>query len=71
MTLNGEIAIILRNFTEFDNGPYFALFHRIRHDVVVKHLLGIPWFQNLLLIVYDHINTICAIIQRLFRQSKL
>jgi len=28
-------------------------------------------FQNLLLIVYDHINTICAIIQRLFGQNKL
>jgi len=27
MTLNGEIALILRYFTEFDNGPYFALFH--------------------------------------------
>ena len=40
-------------------------------DVVVKQLLGLPWFQNLLLIVYDHINTICAIIQRLFRQIKL
>ena len=33
--------------------------------------LGLPRFQNLLLIVYDHINTICAIIQRLFRQIKL
>ena len=34
-------------------------------------VLGLPRFQNLLLIVYDHINTICAIIQRLFRQIKL
>jgi len=32
---------------------------------------GLPRFQNLLLIVYDHINTICAIIQRLFEQNKL
>ena len=30
MTLNGEMALILCYFTEFDNGPYFALFHRIR-----------------------------------------
>jgi len=35
-----------------------------------KQLLGLLRFQNLLLIVYDHINTICAI-QRLFRQNKL
>ena len=27
-------------------------------DVVVKQLLGLPRFQNILLIVYDHINTI-------------
>jgi len=38
-------------------------------DVVVKQLLGLPRFHILLLIVYDHINTICAIIQRLFRQK--
>ena len=54
MTLNGVI-----------NAPYFSLFHRIRARYV-KQLLGLPRFQNLLLIVYDHINTICAIIQRLF-----
>jgi len=24
------MALILRYFTEFGNGPYFALFHRIR-----------------------------------------
>ena len=49
------------------NGRYFVLFHRIRvRYVAVKQLLlGLPRFQNLLLIVYDHINTICAI-QRLF-----
>ena len=40
-------------------------------DVVVKQLLGLHRFQILRLIVYDHINTICAIIQRLFRQNKL
>ena len=30
MTLNGEMALILRYFTEIGTGPYFALFHRIR-----------------------------------------
>jgi len=59
MTLNGEMALILHYFTDFV------------YDIVVKQLLGLQWFQNLLLIVYDHINTICAIIMRLFRQNKL
>jgi len=59
MTLNGEMALILHYFTEF------------LYDVIVEQLLALPRFQNLLLIVYDHINTICAIIQRLFRQNKL
>jgi len=53
------MALILQYFTEFV------------YDVVVKQLLGLPRFQNLLLLVYDHINTNCAIIQRLFRQNKL
>jgi len=53
------------------NGPYFALFYQIFvYDVVTKELLGLPRFQSLLLIVYDHIKTICAIIQRLFGQNK-
>jgi len=56
MTMNGITAVIFRYFTEF---VY----------VVVKQLLGLPWFQ--LLIVYDHINTTCTIIQRLFAQNKL
>jgi len=54
------------NDLERRNGRYFALFHRIRdfvYDIVVKQLL--PRFQNLLLIVYDHISTICAIIYRI------
>jgi len=29
MTLNGDMALILRYFTELGNGPYFSLFHRI------------------------------------------
>jgi len=56
MTLIGVMAVILRYFTEFV------------HVVVIKQL---PRFQNLLLIVYDHINTMCAIILRLFGQNKL
>jgi len=56
MALNGVMAVILCYFTEFV------------YDVVVKQL---PRFQNLLLIVYDHINTICGITQRLFGQNQL
>jgi len=60
------------NDLERRNGPYFALFYRIFvYDVVAKQLLGLPRFQNLLLIVYDHVKTICAIIQRLFGQNRL
>jgi len=59
MTLNGEMALILHYFTQFV------------YDVVVEQLIGLPGFKNLLLIVYDHINTICAIIQRLYRQNKV
>jgi len=71
MTLNEEMALILRYFIEFGSGPYLHYFTEFVYDVVVKQLLGLPRFQNLLLIVYDHINTICAISQRLFRQNKL
>jgi len=60
------------NDLERRNGPYFALFHRIFvYDGVVKQLLGLPRFHNILLIVYDHTKTICVIIQRLFGQNKL
>jgi len=45
------MTLILHYFTEFV------------YDVVVKPLLGLPRFQNLHLIVYDHINTICAFIR--------
>jgi len=45
------MADILRYFTE------------LVYDVIVKQL---PRFQDPLLIVSDHIKTICAIIQRLF-----
>jgi len=50
------MALILRYFTE------------LLYDVVIKQLL--PQLQNLLLIVYGHINTIFAIIQRLFEQKR-
>jgi len=64
--------LVTLNDLERCNGRYFALFHRIVvYDVVAKQLLGLPRFQNLLLIVYDHIKTIYAIIQRLFGQNKL
>jgi len=48
--LERPVALILRYFTEFVYG------------IVVKQLLGLARFQNLLLIHYGHINTICAII---------
>jgi len=41
------------------------------YDVAVKQLLGLHRFQNLLLIPYNHIKPICAIIQRLFRQIEV
>jgi len=63
--------LVTLNDLERRNGPYFALFHRIYVYDVVEKLLGLPRFQNLLLIVYDDIKTICAIIQRLFGQNKL
>ena len=60
------------NDLEQRNGPQFALFHRIHVQCRRKTLLlGLHRFQNLLLIVYDHIHTICEIIQRLFGQNKL
>jgi len=63
---------VTSNYLERRNGSYFALFHRIFvYDIVAKQLLGVPRFQNLLLIVYDYIKTICAIIQQLFGQNRL
>ena len=51
MTLNGKMALTLHYFTE------------CVYDVVVKQLLVLPRFQSILLIVYDHINTICLLNQ--------
>jgi len=60
------------NDLERRNGRYFALFQRILvYDVAVKQLLGLPRFQNLLLILYNHIKTTCAIIQQLFGQNEV
>ena len=59
------------NDLERRNGRYFALFQRIfMYDVAVKQVIGLHRCQNLLLILYNHIKPICAIIQRLFGQSK-
>ena len=60
------------NDLERRNGRYFALFQRIfMCDVAIKQLLGLHRFQNLLLILYNHIKPICAIIQRLFGQIEV
>jgi len=59
MTLNGEMALILHYLTEFV------------YDVVVKQLLVLPQFHNILLIVYDHINTICPLIQHYLSKQTL
>ena len=51
------------NDLERRNGRYFALLQRIFvYDVAVKQLIGLHRFQNLLLILYNHIKPICAII---------
>jgi len=53
-------------------GRYFALFQRMfTYDFAVKQLVRLHRFQNLLLILYNHIKPICAIIQRLFGQIEV
>ena len=60
------------NDLERRNDRYFALLQLIfMYDVAVKQLLGLPRFQNLLLILYIHIKTTCAIIHRLFGQNEV
>jgi len=45
------------NGLEQSNGPYFSLyFTDFVYDVVVKQLLGIPRFHNLLLMVCDSVT---------------
>jgi len=64
--------LVTLNDLERRNGRYIALFQRIFvYDVAVKQLLCLRRFQNLLLIHYIHIKTICAIIQRLFGLTEL
>ena len=63
---------VILNDLERRNGPYFALFHQIRVRCRRKTITRpIRRFQNLLFIIYYDINTICAIIQRVFGQNKL
>ena len=71
MILNSEMAPILRFLRNLVVALILHYFTEFVYDVVVKQLLGLPRFQKLLLIVYDHINTICAISQGLFSQNKL
>ena len=59
------------NDLERRNSPYFALFHRTGVRCRYKTITALRRFQNLRLTVYERINTICAIIQRLFGQKKL
>ena len=59
---------VIVNDLELRNGRYFALFHRIRVRCSRKQLSR---FKILLLIVYDHINMSCTIIQRLVGYNKL
>ena len=67
-----NFRLVPKSVTLNDSNCVMALilcyFSELVHDVVIKQL---PRFQNLLLIVYGHIKTICVIIQRLFGQNKL
>ena len=60
------------NDLERRNGRYFCVISaNFRVRCCRKQLLGLPRFQNLLLTLYNHIKTICAIIQRLFGQNEV
>ena len=56
------------NDLERRNGPYSKLFHRIRRRKTIMRPTSVSksTFDSL----YDHINTICMIIQRVFGQNK-
>ena len=71
MSFRLVIKSVTLNDPERRNGPYFALFHRIRVQCHLKTIIRPTLVSKSTLIVYDHIKTICAIIQRLFRQNKL
>ena len=67
-----SFRLVLKSVTLNDLSRYFALFQRIFvYDVAVKQLLGPPRFQNLLLILHNHIKPICAIIQLVFGQNEV
>jgi len=60
-----SFRLVLKSVTLNDleprNGRYFALFRRIRVRCRRKTIIiRPPRFQNLLLILSDHINTICG-----------
>ena len=59
-------SVTLNDF-ERRNDPYFTEF---AYDVVVKTIIKPTLVSKSTFDVYDHINTICAIIQRLFGQNK-
>ena len=61
MTVTSKMAIILRYFTDFVMALILHYFTEFVYGVDVKQLLGLPRFQNLLLIVYDHLRTFSAI----------
>jgi len=48
MTLNGEMALILRYFTEFGNVLILSYFTEFEYAVVVKQLLGLPQSMDFL-----------------------
>jgi len=63
MTLNGEMALLCVILPNLVMARILHYFTEFVYYVVVKQLLGLHRFQNLLLIVHGHINTVCAIIQ--------
>ena len=60
--------LVTLNDLELRNGRYFALFHRIGCRKTITRPTSV---SKPTCVVYDHIKTICAIIQRLFGQNKL
>jgi len=68
MTLRVVSKSVTLNHLEPRNARYLRYFTELMYSVVVKQL---PRLQYLLLIVYDHIKMIFAIIERLFGPNKL
>ena len=59
------------NDLERRNGPYFALFHRTHVRCRRKTIISVSKSTFDSHKAYGHVNTICAIIQRLLGQNKL